>query len=112
MCIRDRIKAVKKGTAKITVKSVANKNKKATLKVIVGKPVTKVKLDQTKVTAYAGDTVKLKATLSPSKPSVKKLKYRHLKKEEIDEKIGRNHIMSKNVNKKMRKSLKCTKMLF
>ena len=33
-------------------------------------------------------------------------------KEEIDEKIGRNHIMSKNVNKKMRKSLKCTKMLF
>ena len=26
-------------------------------------------------------------------------------KEEIDEKIGRNHIMSKNVNKKMRKSL-------
>ena len=66
---------MKKGTAKITVKSVANKNKKATLKVIVGTPVTKVKLDQTKVTAYAGDTVKLKATLSPSKPSVKKLKY-------------------------------------
>ena len=33
-------------------------------------------------------------------------------KEEIDERIGRTYTMRKNVNKKMRKSLKCTKMLF
>lgn len=72
---KGKIKAVKKGTAKITVKSVANKKKKVTIKVIVGTPVKKVTLNKKSAKAYVGDTVKLKATISPKKPSVKKLKY-------------------------------------
>jgi len=76
-----KIKAVKKGTAKITVKSVANSKKKATIKVTVGTPVTKVKLDKKNATAYVGDTVQLKATLSPKKPSIKKVKFSSDKKE-------------------------------
>lgn len=70
-----KIKAVKKGTAKITVKSAANKKKKVTIKVIVGTPVKKVTLNKKSAKAYVGDTIKLKATISPKKPSVKKLKY-------------------------------------
>lgn len=70
-----KIKAVKKGTAKITVKSVANKKKKVTIKVIVGTPVNKITLNQKSVKAYIGDEINLKATISPKKPSVKKLKY-------------------------------------
>ena len=70
-----KIKAVKKGTAKVTIKSVANKKKKATLKVIVGTPVKKITLDKTSVNAYVGDTITVKATISPKKPSVKKVAY-------------------------------------
>lgn len=70
-----KIKAVKKGTAKITVKSVANKKKKVTIKVIVGTPVKKVTLNKKSAKAYVGDKIQLKATISPKKPSVKKLKY-------------------------------------
>ncbi len=75
-----RIKAIKKGTAKITVKSVANNKKKATIKVKVGTPVKKVKLNKKSVTANVGDTVKLTATLSPKKPTIKKLKFTSSKK--------------------------------
>ncbi len=70
-----KIQAVKKGTAKVTVKSAVNKKKKASLKVIVGTPVKKITLDKTNTTAYVGDTVNLKAVVSPKKPSVKKLSY-------------------------------------
>ena len=72
---KGKIKAVKKGTAKITVKSVANKKKKVTIKVIVGTPVKKITLNKKSAKAYVGDTIKLKAAISPKKPSVKKLKY-------------------------------------
>lgn len=70
-----KIKAVQKGTAKITVKSVANSKKKASIKVLVGTPVAKVKLNKKKATAYVGDTIKLKATVSPKKASVGKVKF-------------------------------------
>lgn len=72
---KGKIKAVKKGTAKITVKSVANKKKKVTIKVIVGTPVKKITLNKKSAKAYVGDTIKLKAAISPKKPSVKKLEY-------------------------------------
>ena len=75
-----KIKAVKKGTAKITVKSVANSKKKATVKVKVGTPVKKVTLDKKKLEAYVGDTVTLKATLSPNKPTIKKVTFSSDKK--------------------------------
>ncbi len=75
-----KIKAVKKGTAKITVKSVANKKKKVTITVKVGTPVKKVKLNKSKVTATVGDTVQLKATFSPKKPTVKKVTWSTNKK--------------------------------
>ena len=71
-----KIKAVKKGTAKITVKSTANKKKKAAIKVIVGTPVTKVSLNLKKAEAFEGETITLKATFSPKKPSIKKVTYR------------------------------------
>lgn len=70
-----KITAVKKGTAKITVKSVANEKKKAAITVIVGTPVTKVTLNKKKITASAGSKVTLKAVVSPKKPSVAKLSY-------------------------------------
>jgi hypothetical protein len=57
------VKGVKTGTAKITVTSKKNSKKKAkiTVKVVAGK-VTKVTLDQTKVSLEEGKTVTLKAT--------------------------------------------------
>ncbi|MGN0367899.1 MAG: Ig domain-containing protein, partial [Wujia sp.] len=69
-----KIKAVKNGTAKITVKSTLNNKKKATIKVIVGTPVTKVSMNKTKQ-AYVGDKFTLKVTVTPNKPSIKKLSY-------------------------------------
>ncbi|MBE5942968.1 MAG: glycosyl hydrolase family protein [Lachnospiraceae bacterium] len=75
-----KIKAVKKGTAKITVKSVANSKKKATVKVKVGTPVKKVTLDKKKLEAYVGDSVTLKATVSPKKPTIKKVTFSSDKK--------------------------------
>ncbi|MCM1272006.1 MAG: carbohydrate binding domain-containing protein [Clostridium sp.] len=69
------VKALKKGKAWITVRSVANKKKKASIKVIVGSPVTKVKLNKTSLKLTEGKTTTLKATLSPKKPSVKKVSF-------------------------------------
>lgn len=70
-----KIKALKKGTAKITVRSKFDTKKKVTIKVVVGTPVTKLKLNKKTATGYAGDKIKLKATVSPKKASVKKVKY-------------------------------------
>jgi len=75
-----KIKAIKNGTAKITVKSVANSKKKVTIKVKVGTPVNKVKLNKKSINAYVGDTVKLNATVSPKKPTIKKLTFTSSKK--------------------------------
>lgn len=55
---------VKKGTATITAKT--SSGKKATCKVTVKVPATKVKLNKTKVTLAKGKSVTLKATLTPT----------------------------------------------
>ena len=67
------IKAKKKGKANITVSAKANKKKKVTIKVTVGTPVTKVKLNKTKLSLNSGESRTLKVTLSPKKPSNKKI---------------------------------------
>lgn len=78
-----KIKAVGIGTAKITVKSKDRSGKKATVSVKVVKKFTKVSkitLSQSSVTLYtngtdAEKTASLSAKLTPSKPSVKSVKY-------------------------------------
>ena len=70
---KGKITAKKKGTTKITITSKANSKKKVTITVTVGTPVTKVKLNKTKATLNVGKTLTLKASLSPSKPSNKKV---------------------------------------
>lgn len=72
---KGKIKAVKNGTAKITVKSTFNKKKKATVKVVVGTPVTKITLDKTSATMKTGETLTLTASLSPAKPSEKNVAF-------------------------------------
>ncbi len=66
-----KIIAKKKGTATITVYSKADKKKTCKIKVTVGTPVTKVKLNKTKANLNIGKTLTLKTTLSPKKPSNK-----------------------------------------
>lgn len=58
------VAGVKKGTATITAKT--SSGKKATCKVTVKVPATKVKLNKTKVTLAKGKSVTLKATMTPS----------------------------------------------
>lgn len=70
-----KITALKKGKATITVRSKYNRKKKATVKVVVGTPATKVKLNKTSATGYVGDKITLKATVFPKKASLKKVKY-------------------------------------
>ncbi|MBR3042247.1 MAG: Ig-like domain-containing protein, partial [Eubacterium sp.] len=70
-----RIKGIRKGTAKITVKSVADPKIKKVIKVKVGTPVKKVKVSRKKLTLNVGDTIKIKAKFSPKKPTYKKLAY-------------------------------------
>lgn len=70
---KGKLKALKKGKAKVTISAKANAKKKVTISVIVGTPVTKVKLSKSKVTLKKGKTVKLKATVSPKKASNKKI---------------------------------------
>ena len=66
-----KLTAVNKGKATITVTSKLNKKKKATIKVIVGTPVSKVKLNAKSASIKVGAKKTLKATISPKKPSVK-----------------------------------------
>lgn len=70
-----KITAVKKGSARITVKSKVNKNKKAVVKVIVGTPTTTVTLGQSEVTGFAGETITLTAKVSPEKASLKSVAF-------------------------------------
>lgn len=67
------VKGVKRGSCKITVTSKKNKKKKAKISVKVVKQVTKVKLNTTSAMIYAGNTTTLKATLSPTSGSYKKV---------------------------------------
>ena len=68
---KGKITAKKKGTATITVYSKADKKKTCKIKVTVGTPVTKVKLNKTKANLNVGKSLTLKTTLSPKKPSNK-----------------------------------------
>lgn len=67
------IQGKKKGKATVTIQSKANKKKKTVVKVTVGTPVSKVKVNNKKVTLDKGKTVKLKATVLPKKASNKKV---------------------------------------
>lgn len=68
---KGKITARRKGKATITVYSTANKKKVCKIKVTVGTPVSKVTLNKTSATLIKGKTLKLKATVAPSKANVK-----------------------------------------
>ena len=70
---KGKITAKKKGTAKITITSQADKKKKYVVTVKVGTPVKKVTLNQKTALLNAGSSLNLKATLSPKKPTNKKV---------------------------------------
>ncbi len=67
------VTAKKKGKATVTAYAKANKKKKVSIKVIVGTPVSKIKLNKTKANLKVGKTVSLKATVSPKGASYKKV---------------------------------------
>ncbi len=70
---KGKLKALKNGKAKVTVRSVAGK--KITVNVIVGTPVKKITLNQTEGTVNIGDKLQLKASVEPKKASYKKVAY-------------------------------------
>lgn len=61
------VKGKKLGTTKITVTSVKNAKKKKTIKITVTKPVTKVTLNQKKLSLSPNGSAKLKATVKAPK---------------------------------------------
>ena len=67
---KGKLTAVKNGTAKITIKSKANKKKKAIVSVTVGTPVQSIKLDQVLASVAVGGTVKIAATVNPADATV------------------------------------------
>ena len=73
---KGKLKALKNGKAIITVTSKADKKKKATIKVVVKTPVTKVKLNQKEISLTEGETAVVKATVSPKKATIKKVSYK------------------------------------
>ena len=73
---KGKLKALKNGKATITVTSKADKKKKATIKVVVKTPVTKVKLNQKEISLTEGETAVVKATVSPKKATIKKVSYK------------------------------------
>lgn len=72
---KGKLTAVKKGAARITIKSVANKKVKKTIKVIVGTRVRKITLSKKSVTLDEGKSYTIRKTIAPSKASYKKVKY-------------------------------------
>lgn len=72
---KGKVKAKKKGKTIITAKIKGTKIK-TKCRLTVGTPVKKVKLNQTSVTLKRGESYILKATLSPKKPSNKKITYK------------------------------------
>ena len=68
------IKGLKNGKATITA-TVKGTKVKATCKITVGTPVTKVTVSQKSVALKAGETLRIKATVAPAKASNKKLTY-------------------------------------
>lgn len=73
---KGKLKALKNGKATITVTSKADKKKKATIKVVVKTPVTKVKLDRKEISLTEGETAVVTATVSPKKATIKKVSYK------------------------------------
>ena len=69
------IRGVKVGTATITVKVTDGTNKKATCKVRVVRPVTKVTLNKKVLNIVVGQTGTLKATVKPSNATIKTVKW-------------------------------------
>ena len=69
------VTAKKKGTAVITV-TTADQKKTATCKITVTQPVTGVRLNRTKLTLGNGQSVTLKATVSPSNANNKKVTWK------------------------------------
>lgn len=74
-----KVKAKKNGKATITAKLKGTKIK-TTCKIVVGTPVTKVKIDKKSLELEEGSKAKLKVTLSPKKPTSKKVTYKSSKK--------------------------------
>jgi uncharacterized protein YjdB len=62
-----KVTAKKVGTATITCTATDGSGKKATCKITVKTPVTKIKLNKTKATVKAGKKLTLKATVTPTK---------------------------------------------
>ena len=71
---KGKVTAKKKGTVKITAK-VKGTSKKATCKIIVGTPVKKVILDKSAVTLKPGQSISVKATVSPKSATTKKVTF-------------------------------------
>ncbi len=72
---KGKVKAVKNGSARITVTAKDRSGKKAVLKVKVVTMVNKVKLNATAKTLHAGKKVTLKAAITPAAASNKKVKW-------------------------------------
>lgn len=70
-----RIKGVKNGTARVTVTAKDGSRKKAVLKVRVVTPVSKVKLNLSSAVIKVGESTSLKATVTPSGASNKKVNW-------------------------------------
>ena len=68
-----KVKAIKAGSAKLTITSKADTKKKIVIKVTVGTPVTKVALNKKTSKIHVGKKVTLKATVTPTKASNKKV---------------------------------------
>lgn len=66
-----KITGKKYGTATITAKALDGSGSKATCKVQVVRPVTKVKLNVSNITMLTGKTTKMKATITPSNATIK-----------------------------------------
>ncbi|MEI3339086.1 MAG: Ig-like domain-containing protein [Eubacterium sp.] len=69
-----KVKAKKNGKATITVK-VKSTSKKASCKIIVGTPVTKVSVAKSSVTLIAGQTSAIKASVAPKTATTKSVAY-------------------------------------
>ncbi len=72
---KGKIKAIKNGNAKITITAKDGSRKKAVLKVKVVTPVSKVKLSASTRTLTVGQSVTLKAAVSPASASKKTMKW-------------------------------------
>ncbi len=74
---KGKVKAIKKGTVTITIKSTDGSKKKAVCKITVkGKPVKSITLAQEKLTLTEGETYQLKSEVLPKDAGNKKLTYK------------------------------------